>query len=252
MTFPVEPPRDLVMPADLQHGSLLFSGVVFAIVVTLALWKIFSRREPLLLFCVLGGMAAVIVEPLCDVIGMIYHPEIGQITAYEALGRKIPWHVVLLLSWYYALFAWLLTSPRGQRLGRTGFWKLFAGLVVFSTILEISPTQDGLWKYYGEQPFTISAMPLWWFVANAVSALAGGTLAAVATRGSNGWNRWQIAFLMPVGIAGAHTGVALPTYVAMSMGWSGAAIQLAGVVTVIYSLILMQACACLLYPAAPE
>ena len=42
-------------------------------------------------------VAAVIVEPLCDVVGMIYHPEIGQITAYEALGRKIPWHVVLFL-----------------------------------------------------------------------------------------------------------------------------------------------------------
>ena len=144
MTFPVEPPRNLVMPADLQHGSLLFSGVVFAIVVALALWRILVRREPVLFFCVLGGMAAVIVEPLCDVIGMIYHPEIGQITAYEALGRKIPWHVVLLLSCYYALFAWLLTSPRGQRLGRAGFCKLFEGLGVVSTILEISPPQDVL------------------------------------------------------------------------------------------------------------
>ena len=246
--FPMQPPRELIMPADLQHGSLMFSATVFAIVVSLALWQVVVRRQPLLLFCVLGGMAAVIVEPLCDVIGMIYHPEIGQITAYEALGRKIPWHVVLLLSWYYALFAWLLASPRGARLGRSGFWKLFAGLVVFSTLLEISPTHGGLWKYYGEQPFTVSGMPLWWFVANAVSALAGGTLATVATRESSGWGRWQVALLMPVGIAGAHTGVALPTYVAMSMGWPGTCIQLVGVVTVIYSLVLMQACARLLYP----
>ena len=250
--FPVMPPRELVMPADLQHGSLVFSGVVFAIVVTLALWRVAARRDPVLLFCVFGGMAAVIVEPLCDVIGMIYHPEIGQVSAYEALGRNIPWHVVLLLSWYYALFAWLLASSRGARMGRAGFWKLFVGLVVFSTVLEISPTQGGLWKYYGEQPFMFSGMPLWWFVANAVSALAGGTLAAVATRESFGWGRWQIALLMPVGIAGAHTGVALPTYIAMSMGCSGLCIQMVGLVTVAYSLVLMQACSRLLYPAASK
>jgi hypothetical protein len=244
----MEPPRDLIMPADLQYGSLVFSGVVFAIVVSIALWQVIVRREPLLLFCVFGGIAAVLVEPVCDVIGMIYHPEIGQITAFEAIGRKIPWHVVLLLSWYYALFAWLLAGSVGKKMTRRGFWKLFFGLVVFSTVLEISPTQQGLWKYYGEQPFTISGMPLWWFVANAVSALAGGTLATIATRASTGWARWQVAFLMPVGIAGAHLGVALPTYIAMNMGWTGWCIQLAGVVTVIYSLVLMQACARLLFP----
>ena len=246
--YPMEPPRELIMPADLQHGSLVFSGVVFAIVIALALWQVLVKRQPLLLFCVIGGMASVFVEPLCDVIGMIYHPEIGQITAYEALGRKIPWHVVLLLSWYYAAFACLLAGPIGAKMTRAGFWKLFFGLVVFSTILEISPTQGGLWKYYGTQPFTISGMPLWWFVANAVSALAGGTLASIATRGSTGWGRWQVAFLMPVGIAGAHLGVALPTYIAMSLGLSGLCIQLAGVVTLIYSLVLMQACTRLLYP----
>jgi hypothetical protein len=180
---------------------------------------------------------------------MIYHPEIGQITAYEALGRKIPWHVVLLLSWYYALFAWMLAGPVGGRMTRAGFWKVFAALVVFSTILEIQPVQGGLWKYYGVQPFTVAGMPLWWFVANAVSALAGGTLVTVATRGSTPWGRWPIVLLMPVGIAGAHAGVALPTYIAMSMDLSGLCIQLAGVVTVAYSLALMHACARLLYPS---
>lgn len=247
--FPMEPPRALIMPAELQQGSLVFSGVVFAVIVLLALWQVATRREPLLLLCVLGGLGAVLVEPLCDVVGMIYHPEIGQITAFEALGRRIPWHVVLLISWYNAAFAWILAGPLGAKMTRSGLWKLFAGLVVFSTILEIAPVQQGLWKYYGVQPFSVAGMPLWWFVANAVSVLAGGTLATVSTRGTSGWARWPVALLLPVGIAGSHAGVALPTYIAMNMGLPNLYIQMAGVVTLIYSLTLMQACVHLLIPS---
>lgn len=249
--FPLAPPRELVMPAALQHSSLVFSGTVFAVFVLLALWKALARREPLLLFCVVGGVASGFAEPLCDVIGMIYHPEIGQITAYQAIGRQIPWHVVLLLSWYYAGFAWLLAGPVGARMTRTAFWGLFGALVVFSTVLEIAPVQQGLWKYYGEQPFTVAGMPLWWFVANAVSALAGGTLATIATRNAKGWGRWQIALLLPAGAAGAHAGVALPTYIAMNMGLTGWSLQLAGVVTLAYALALMNACAKLLTSVKP-
>ena len=237
------------MPAAFQQGSLTFSASVFAIFVVLALWKAIVRRDPLLLFCVLGGLGIGIVEPVCDVLGMIYHPEIGQITAFTAIGRKIPWHVVLLLAWYYAGFAWLLASPAGARLGRSGFWKLFAGLVVFSTILEIQPVQGGLWKYYGVQPFMVAGMPLWWFVVNAVSAMAGGTLATLATRADTGWKRWPIVLLLPVGIFGSHAGVSMPTYIAMNMDISPFCIQLAGVVTMIFSLVLIRFCAQQLYPA---
>lgn len=91
-------------------------------------------------------------------------------------------------------------------------------------------------------------MPLWWFVANAVSALAGGTLAAVATRRMSGWRRWPVVLLMPIGITGAHTGVALPTYIAMNTSLPSLYIQLAGIVTLVYSLALMQVCTRLLYP----
>lgn len=247
--FPIEPPRELLMPASLQQVSLWMAGLACAAFALFALWQLLRHREPLALFCLLGGLATSLTEPVCDVIGLIYHPEIGQIVGFEALGRKIPLHVVALLAAYYAFFGWLLSGPVGARMTRAGFWKLFVGLWVFSTLLEIGPVQGGLWVYYGTQPFTVAGMPLWWFFVNAMSALAGAGLAALGTRSRIGWQRWPVALLLPVGAVGAHAGCSLPTYLAIHSGWSLPAVTLAGALTLAYALAVLAVVAGQLFPA---
>ncbi|MBI5443337.1 MAG: hypothetical protein HY900_19245 [Deltaproteobacteria bacterium] len=219
--FPMEPPRELVMPHAWDLGFLIFSGSVAALFVLWGLWQTVSKGEPLLLFLLIGGLVGEMLEPICNVLGMAYHPEAGQIVGFHTLGRDIPLWLVLCYPWYFGAFsrqviAW---DARGElTLGR--YWKVFGVAAFFCLAIEVFPVQAVLWKYYGPQPVMYAGLPLSWYIVNPTSVLATAAFLALSVRGRAGWQRWPVLILMPICIVGFHTGVYAPLYITQNAGWS--------------------------------
>ena len=105
MNFPLEPNRDLIMPHGWDMGFLIFAGSVMSLFVLYGLWLLAAKREPLLLMVLIGGMLGEMLEPICNVLGMAYHPEHGQMVGFFTLGRHIPLWLVLCYPWYFGAFA---------------------------------------------------------------------------------------------------------------------------------------------------
>src|SRR5471032_1030247 len=68
----------------------VLAGIIF--VIGVKFWR--DTRNPIVLLMMLGGLTTVIVEPYLDFIGGAWHPIHGQNTAFELMGRPIPWWVV--------------------------------------------------------------------------------------------------------------------------------------------------------------
>jgi len=215
-SFLIDPPRAMVMPAAWQEGVLILAASISAICVMAALQHLLVKRDPLLFFCLVGGAAAAMLEPITNVFGQAYHPEIGQIVGFNALGREIPLHIALIYPWYFGLFSWTTIRAMDNGMSRAGYWKLFLGTVIFAFGVEIVPVQVGLWKYYGNQPFNIAGMPLWWYVVNPACIVGTAAFACLCIKLRSGWRRWPLVVLIPIGAVGFHTGCSAPLYMAMN------------------------------------
>ncbi|QDX80652.1 hypothetical protein B9N43_04970 [Denitratisoma sp. DHT3] len=245
--FPIEAPREMIMPAATQLGFLSIFGAIFGILLLLSVWQAATRREPLLLFLLIGGCAMAMLEPICNVLAGAYHPEIGQITAFESISRKMPWHIVVLYADYYALFGLAFMRYRELGMTRRGFWRVFWITAVLAFMLEVIPVHyTGLWAYFGPQPFNIGGLPLWWYVVNPTCLIGGCAFTALATQGMAGWRRWPVAILLPASGIGFFMGSAAPVIMALNSGSSNT--ELGGLITIGFALCLMAAVARLLFP----
>lgn len=248
MNFPLEPNRDLIMPHAWDMGFLIFSGSVMALFVAFGLWLLVSKREPLMLLVLLGGLFGEMLEPICNVLGMAYHPEHGQIVGFRTLGRDIPLWLVLCYPWYFGAFAYrVITWDARGELTPKRFWLVFATAVFFCFAIEIFPVQGVLWDYFGEQPLTVfgkpgitHGMPLMWYVVNPTAVLAVSAFLALGMRNLKGWQRWPVLVLMPLSIVGFHTGAFAPVYISQNAGWTANESILTAAISTVFCVVLLK------------
>jgi hypothetical protein len=246
--FPLEPARTLIMPHAWDLGFLIFSGSVLALFVVYALWEVTARREPLMLFLLIGGLAGEMLEPICNVLGMAYHPEMGQIVGFSTLGRNIPLWLVACYPWYFAAFSYRLITWEAQgALTPKRYWQAFAVAAFFCLVIEIFPVKAVLWQYYGHQPLTFSGMPLMWYVVNPTCDIATAAFLTLAMRNLRGWSRWSIISLMPLCIVGFHTGAFAPVYITENAGWTEQENILTAVISTLFCVVLLKTLAHLLF-----
>lgn len=246
--FPLEPDRSLVMPHAWDMGFLIFSGVVYALFLLFALRQLAVKREPLMLFLLIGAMVGEMLEPICDLLGMAYHPEIGQRIGFTTLSRHIPLWLVFCYPWYFAAFSYrLITWESRGELNPKGYWQSFGVAAFFCFVIEIFPVKAVLWQYFGPQPLMFSGMPLMWYVVNPTSDIATAGFLTLAMRNLRGWQRWPILFLMPVCIVGFHTGAFAPVYVTENAGWTAEQSLATAGLSVVFCFVLLRTLAHLLF-----
>lgn len=256
----LEPNRGLLMPPTWQANFLVLSASVLALVTAFGLWQLVRKKEPLMLFLLLGGLLGVMLEPICDLLGMAYHPELGQVVGFHTLGRDIPLWVVLCYPWYFCLITYGIVSlDANGALTPKRYWLLFATAVTFCFGIEVFPvTQSVFWDYYGEQPLMFFAkagvthgMPLMWYVVNPTALIASAAFVALTTRHNKGWRRWPAAAIMPIGIVGFHTGAFAPIYMTINAGWSASQSLFSAALTALFCAVLLNAMANLLFNTRP-
>jgi hypothetical protein len=246
--FPLEPDRTLIMPHAWDKGFLVFAGGVFALFILFGLWKLAVKREPLMLFLLIGGLAGEMLEPICNVLGMAYHPEIGQMIGFTTLGRHIPLWLVTCYPWYFAAFSYsLITWDSKGQLTRRRYWSALATAALFCFTIEIFPVRAVLWQYFGPQPLMYAGMPLMWYVVNPTSDIATAAFLTLAVRNRTGWARWIIVALMPICIVGFHTGPFAPVYMTENAGWSAQQSILTAAISIVMCIILLQTLAGMLF-----
>jgi hypothetical protein len=238
------------MPEPWQHYTIIIAGVIATIFVAVALWRALRHSDPILLFALIGGLLAMVLEPICNVLGLAYHPEIGQVAAFEALGRKMPLHILLIYPWYFGTYIWLLFRYLDRGMGRSGFWKVFGASAALAFFIEIVPVHVGLWTYYGPQPFQISGMPLWWYVVNPTGVIGAASISYLAVGKLSGWQRWPIIVLVPIGAVAVHTGAAAPLYLGLNSSATAGQNIIPGLLTIAFAICELLVMQRLLFPNA--
>jgi hypothetical protein len=246
--FPLEPARDLIMPHGWDLGFLIFAGSVLALFILFGLWQLAVKREPLMLFLLIGGLLGEMLEPICNLLGMAYHPEHGQITGFTTLGRHIPLWLVTCYPWYFGAFSYsLIKWDSAGTLTPKRYWSALATATLFCFVIEIFPVRAVLWQYFGPQPLMVAGMPLMWYVVNPTSDIATAAFLALAVRQRTGWQRWIVMALMPISIVGFHTGAFAPVYVTENAGWSAQESIVTAAVSTVFCVVLLRALATMLF-----
>lgn len=239
--FPMEPDRSLIMPETFEFGFTIFATVGLIVAIVIGIRDISTKRDPLMLYLLIGGFLGEMLEPICNVLGMAFHPEIGQEVGFTTLGREIPLWLMLTYPWYFAVFGYrIIRWDQSGQLDSGRYWKLFWSAALFCFAIEIWPVQIVFWDYYGPQPLTFFGMPLMWYVVNPTSVVCAGAFAALIARRSSGFGNWPLMVTMPICIVGFHTGVFAPLYMTQNAGWTATESLLIVPVTCFFAAVILN------------
>jgi len=221
-----QPPVGITMPKAAELVFTIGGAVPLAIVVVLAVRQLRSGGGPLLLCCLIGGLAASLFEPFVDVLGLVYLTEHGSIHTFTLLGRTMPVFVPVIYPWYIGGFAYLTCRALQRGITRARFVGLWFVFVLINFALEAPGLLTDVYTYYGRQPFNLWGHPLWWGAANAFTAIAGGSAVFGLTRlfPRGGWALLGAVPLIFVAEGLSNAGTGWPMYATLNddrgYGWT--------------------------------
>ncbi len=241
------PPRDAVVPADIQLYSLVFS--VSVLIVALKWARRISRRyrTAMPFWLLLAGFCAVPLEAVVCNLGHAWHAAIGQITLYAAVDRFIPLYFGFVYAWYFG-GVYISALPRiiENSFTTSGVWKLYFLTCLIVYAIEPYFIQHGMWMYYGNQPLWIwkGGQPLFWTFVNATCILVPVTLIKLFYPLLRGWKQAAVLVISPFGAFAGHLGAGFPWYLVANSALesNGLIVQFAGLVSIILSLVIVAGC----------
>jgi hypothetical protein len=190
------------------------------------------RRNPIFLYCLIGGAIAVVWEPIVDVLGQCWLPTRNQHwEAFTLLGRHIPLMMPFVYSWFVggqgSLFYWIF--KRG--LDRRQLFQLFGLVFLINILLESPGIIAHVYTYYGKQPLDIWGFPLWWGFINPLMPMIAGAmiyklrphLSELSPRVSGIATALAVIVIIPMadGIANASVGWPVIAALNTNVGYAG-------------------------------
>ena len=157
---------ELVMPAAAQ--TVTTTVVALVAVAALAAAAVLGRRHgtPLYPLVLLGGAVASFNEPIADLLGGCIHPQKGGWQVFSTFDRPIPVWVVLAYGLYLGatplIVVALTRGPNPRRRFQAAVGIIFAS----NLLIELPVLAAGVYAYYGEQPFEVGGLPLYWLFIN--------------------------------------------------------------------------------------
>jgi hypothetical protein len=182
----------------------------------------------------LGGLCAIVIEPIVDVMGMCFFPIEGQWVGLETFaGRPVPIWMYPVYSWFVGGQAFLLwrSMQRGTLTGR-GLWQHWLVGWGVNIVLETPGVLMGVYAYYGDQAFNFWGLPLWWPAVNATMPVVAAFVVHKAWHLLQGWRVLAIVPLLPMADGLVNGGLAWPTWSALHSEIGYAATYPAAILTI--------------------
>jgi hypothetical protein len=133
-----QPPFHDPMP---KTAEWLFTAALLAmtcIALVIAVRQLVVRKDPLLLYCVIGGALGALFEPIVDVLGQCFLKQHGAIGTYTYLGRTIPLYLLFAYPWYNGGLAYLYFRLMQRGVATRTLFALWAATGV-ADVLEETP-----------------------------------------------------------------------------------------------------------------
>ena len=188
-----------------------------------------------------GGGLCMVQEPMVDVAGSLYLRT--DIAVFETWGREMPLWGLFAYSIYLGAFPFALSRAARRGLTMGQYRRLILGGFVVNLVIELPPLAAHLYEYFGEQPFQVLGLPLFWLTLNCSSAVA---IAAIVYRFGDrftGGRAAGAALLAPVLVPAGSMGTGLAVFTAFnSPGTSDAVLWGAALVTVAVGWAVIEVC----------
>jgi hypothetical protein len=232
-------PDGTAMPHTAQLVATVAMAVLVAGFAVYAIREIARRRSVTLALLLIGGAISYFNEPIDDVLGLVWHPVVGQWTALDTFSRVPLWGLGIYIVFFggmpYLILQYLL---RGMT--RWQLWGWVGVLAVVDVAVELPILASGIYSYYGDAPLQIGGFPVYWIVINTVGPLALAVLLLAAGDTFTGWRAAYLLFLPMVCDAAGSVAVGWPIFSALNAQASAPVRWLAAALTVTIGLVALD------------
>jgi hypothetical protein len=154
----------------------IFIFIPLAIALVLAIRQAAQRKNPVLLYCIIGGAFAATLEPVVDVLGLVFLKQHGAVETFTVLGRTMPLYICFVYPWYVGGLGYLAYKLFERGITMRALFQLWLLDFVIDIFLESPGILAKTYSYYGHQPFNIWGFPLWWGFVNPVMPMVAGAM----------------------------------------------------------------------------
>ncbi|MEC9359219.1 MAG: hypothetical protein VX836_15275 [Pseudomonadota bacterium] len=242
---PIDHPLNLLTQTILTAGSY----AVWVGMMVLAIRMGIRQRTPFFVLILLAAAFGGIFEPLYDEGLALWFYAPGQWTAYTSFGIPQP-------AWVYSGYVTLYGATALFICDRIGKGEMTRGLLykwagvefVCSCAFEMIGINGGAYEYWGPHVFRVFEYPLVIGVLETAQVICFSLAAAELRRRSQGWMSLLGLFvLFPCTFYFANFGAGAPTIVALHLDQPSALlVTIATTISIVFSLLLIRACASLL------
>lgn len=226
--------------ADFWATIIYVSLSALVLIYGLVYWARTGR--PIIPLLMIGGALCSTVEPFVNIVGAVWHPIVNQVTAYEIMGRPMPWFLVTGYVFYFGALGSLTYLAFDKGVTVRQFWIWSCVPMAVDWVMEELMLHWNLYYYYGQQPLLIlGKLPLWWIPCNSLGQILGISLLVLAKQQLRGWRQLLIPVLIPICDAVAYSAISLPSWIAVNTPVPIWFSQLAGIATWALALLLLYA-----------
>jgi hypothetical protein len=140
-------------------------------------WAVLRPGKRLISIAMLiGGAAVTFNEPGFDILNAVWHPIIGQNTAFTLLGRSVPLWAFPGYIAVYGCSALLMLEAFMRGISTRAIWLWCLVPILLDALLEIPLLQCHLYYYYANQPLDLLGYPLYQAPSNTAGIFFGVTV----------------------------------------------------------------------------
>jgi hypothetical protein len=206
----------------ISSGEQTIAEVVFglAALATLVYCISVARRTNKLwpLFAFGGAALTVTYEPFNNLLGHCAYPLIGQHTAIDFVGQKVPVYILFVYMFYFAAPAVWLTQRFDAGITRRQLTKYFGVAVVLCAAFEPFFVSQYWWRYTGHQPLNMTGLPMWWWVVNPMCVFGVAALYHLLRKHVLDSDRQTALFVVlgPLSVFATHGSAAVPVNIGIN------------------------------------
>jgi hypothetical protein len=209
-----------------------------------ALGWVVRHRDPMPLYCMLGGFFAMFAnEPILDRLMLVWYPVNSPLITMDLYGTPMPLYLLIGYPWYVGLGAFVVHRALTDGISSAGLWRIFGAIAVLDVIIELPSTLAGVHIYYGPQPnfFQYGLSITIPFVMSAIALSCGFAVHWVLSCPKAAWTPLAVIATIPGSAVGILVATQWPVMLAQNSTTSLPVVWLAAAISIVLVFGGMQA-----------